>query len=71
MEIFSCAPVYLNYLGDDIEGGVEEGGRIDTVILSAKQFSELQAGKNMETLTQRKAQFEQSHGLWCDDIRVW
>ncbi|WP_233202513.1 type II toxin-antitoxin system Phd/YefM family antitoxin [Limnohabitans sp. JirII-31] len=64
---------------------VEKDGRIDTVILSAKQFSELQASKNTETLTQRKAQFEQSHGawlaeqnqrfeshgLWCDDMRVW
>jgi hypothetical protein len=53
--------------------------------LSAKQFSELQAAKSIESLTQRKAQFEQSHGawlaeqnqrfeshgLWCDDTRVW
>jgi PHD/YefM family antitoxin component YafN of YafNO toxin-antitoxin module len=64
---------------------VEKDGRIDTVILSARQFSELQAAKNSEALSQRKAQFEQSHsawlaeqnqrfethGLWCDDMRVW
>jgi PHD/YefM family antitoxin component YafN of YafNO toxin-antitoxin module len=64
---------------------VEKDGRIDTVILSAKQFSELQAAKNNEPLAQRKAQFEQLHeawlaeqnqrfesnGLWCDDMRVW
>lgn len=64
---------------------VEKDGRIDTVIVSARQFSELQATNGIETLSQRKAQFEQSHsawlaeqnqrfeahGLWCDDIRVW
>jgi len=64
---------------------VEKDVRIDTVILSAKQFSELQASKNKEALAQRKAQFEQLHGawlaeqnqrfesngLWCDDMRVW
>jgi len=64
---------------------VEKDGRIDSVILSAKQFAELQAAHRSNTLTQRKAQFEQSHGawlaeqnrrfeahgLWCDDLRVW
>ncbi len=64
---------------------VEKDGRIGTVIVSAKQFSELQAATRTETLAQRKAQFEQSHGawiaeqnkrfeaygLWCDDMRVW
>jgi PHD/YefM family antitoxin component YafN of YafNO toxin-antitoxin module len=64
---------------------VEKDGRIDTVIVSAKQFSELQAASRLETLPQRKAQFEQqhaawiaeqnrrfeAHGLWCDDMRVW
>ena len=64
---------------------VEKDGRIDTVIVSAKQFSELQATRHSETLAQRKTQFEQSHGawiteqnqrfeahgLWCDDMRVW
>ncbi len=43
---------------------VEKDGRIDTVILSAKQFSELQAAKSIESLSQRKAQFEQSHSAW-------
>lgn len=65
---------------------VEKDGRIDTVIVSAKQFSELQAAAfRPEALELRKAKFEQSHtiwiaeqnqrfeahGLWCDDMRVW
>ena len=64
---------------------VEKDGRIDTVIVSAKQFSELQSGTRTEALAERKAAFEQSHsawiseqnqrfeahGLWCDDMRVW
>ena len=64
---------------------VEKDGRIDTVIVSAKQFSELQSANRIQTLAQRKAQFDQSHrawlaeqnqrfdahGLWCDDMRVW
>ncbi len=64
---------------------VEKDGRIDSVILSAKQFSDLQTANQTETLAQRKALFEQSHsawiaeqnqrfeahGLWCDDMRVW
>jgi PHD/YefM family antitoxin component YafN of YafNO toxin-antitoxin module len=64
---------------------VEKAGQIDTVIVSAKQFSELQAAHRIEPLSQRRAQFEQSHsawlaeqnqrfethGLWCDDMRVW
>jgi len=64
---------------------VEKDGRIDSVILSAKQFSELQAANRQNLQSQRKAQFEQSHsawlteqnrrfetrGLWCDDMRVW
>ncbi len=64
---------------------VEKDGRIDTVILSAQQYSQLQVGGRAETLAQRKSEFEQSHGawlseqthrfethgLWCDDVRVW
>ncbi|MCM2342191.1 type II toxin-antitoxin system Phd/YefM family antitoxin [Rhodoferax sp.] len=64
---------------------VEKDGRIETVIVSAKQFSALQAATQTDTLAQRKTQFEQSHrawiteqnqrfeahGLWCDDMRVW
>ena len=64
---------------------VEKDGRIDTVIVSAKQFSELQAAARTDTLVLRQARFEQthsawiaeqnqrfeSHGLWCDDLRVW
>lgn len=64
---------------------VEKDGRIETVIMSAKQFAALQAATQTDTLAQRKTQFEQSHrawiteqnqrfethGLWCDDMRVW
>jgi PHD/YefM family antitoxin component YafN of YafNO toxin-antitoxin module len=64
---------------------VEKDGRIDSVILSAKQFSDLQTANRTDTLVQRKAIFEkshsdwlveqnqrfESHGLWCDDMRVW
>jgi PHD/YefM family antitoxin component YafN of YafNO toxin-antitoxin module len=64
---------------------VEKDGRIDSVILSFAQFTELQAATRAETLVQRQAQFEQTHsvwiaeqnqrfeasGLWCDDMRVW
>lgn len=64
---------------------VEKDGRIDSVILSAKHFSDLQTANRTETLAQRKAIFEKSYsawlmeqnqrfesrGLWCDDLRVW
>ena len=64
---------------------VEKDGRIDTVILSIAQFTELQAATRSDTQVQRRAQFEQVHsvwiaeqnkrfeanGLWCDDMRVW
>jgi PHD/YefM family antitoxin component YafN of YafNO toxin-antitoxin module len=43
---------------------VEKDGRIDTVILSAQQFAQLQAAGRSESLAQRKAQFEQSHSAW-------
>ncbi len=64
---------------------VEKDGRIDTVIVSAKLFSELQSGAHSESAAQRRARFEKSHsawlseqnqrfeahGLWCDDLRTW
>ena len=64
---------------------VEKDGRIDSVIVSATLYFELQAKRQADTLAQRKTQFEQSHsawiaeqnqrfdahGLWCDDMRVW
>jgi len=64
---------------------VVKDGRVDTVILSIAQFSQLQAATKIETLAQRKVRFEQdhqawideqnqrfeSHGLWCDDMRTW
>ena len=64
---------------------VEKDGRIDTVILSARQFLDLKAASQAEPLEQRKVRFEQTYsvwineqnqrfeaqGLWCDDMRVW
>ena len=64
---------------------VEKDGRIDSVILSAKQYEQLQTASRTDTPAQRRAHFEQSHsawlaeqnqrfdmhGLWCDDMRVW
>ena len=64
---------------------VEKDGRIDTVIVSMAQFTQLQAATRPETPVQRQAQFEQNHrawlteqnqrfesrGLWCDDLRIW
>jgi PHD/YefM family antitoxin component YafN of YafNO toxin-antitoxin module len=62
---------------------VEKDGKLDTVILSARQFEALQAASHSPA--QKKAQFEKNHqawlaeqnarfeqnGLWCDDLRVW
>ena len=64
---------------------VEKEGRIDSVVVSAKQFAELQAASRTETLAKRKVQCElshsawiaeqnqrfETHGLWCDNMRVW
>jgi len=64
---------------------VEKDGRIDTVIVSAQQFAKLQNSSQIKTLAQREKQFEhthsawlaeqnsrfETHGLWCDDLRVW
>lgn len=64
---------------------VEKDGRIDTVILSSKQFLDLQVASQSEPLAQRQARFEQTYrvwireqnkrfetqGLWCDDLHVW
>jgi len=64
---------------------VEKDGRIDTVIVSVQQFEALQSLAQSQTLAQRLAPFEQTypawiaeqnarfetHGLWCDDLRVW
>ena len=64
---------------------VEKDGRIDTVILSSKQFLDLQVAIQAEPLAQRQARFEQTYrvwinelnqrfeaqGLWCDDLHVW
>lgn len=64
---------------------VEKDGRIDTVIVSMAQFTQLQDATRTETPAQRRRQFEQTHsawfteqnqrfesrGLWCDDLRIW
>ena len=64
---------------------VEKDGRIDTVILSARQFEALKAASQDKTLKRHKKMFEETHkawiaeqtarfeknGLWCDDMRVW
>ena len=64
---------------------VEKDGRIDTVIVSAKQFEALKSSAQSQSLGQRQAQFEKAypawiaeqnarfdtHGLWCDELRVW
>ncbi|MEO8248004.1 MAG: type II toxin-antitoxin system CcdA family antitoxin [Burkholderiales bacterium] len=64
---------------------VEKDGKVDTVILSAKQFEALSGAVRGETMEERRqafgkkykkwideqnARFEE-HGLWCDDLRVW
>lgn len=64
---------------------VEKDGRIDSVILSAKQFEILKATDQVKSLVARQKAFNQTHkawideqnarfeknGLWCDDLRVW
>ena len=64
---------------------VEKDGRVDTVILSVQQFELLQSAGQGKSLVQRQRAFEQTHkawiaeqnarfethGLWCDDMRVW
>lgn len=64
---------------------VEKDGRIDTVIMSVQQFEALNSSAQSQSLVQRQAQFEktypawiaeqnarfETHGLWCDELRVW
>ena len=64
---------------------VEKDGRIDTVILSIQQFEAFKSAEQTQTLKARQQQFNQTHkawleeqnarfethGLWCDDLRVW
>lgn len=64
---------------------VEKDGRIDTVILSIKQYEALRSAQSQDSMAQRQQQFEQTHqtwlaaqqqrfethGLWNDDLRVW
>ena len=64
---------------------VAKDGRIDTVIVSAEQFEAMKSAAQGRNLGERQAQFElsypawiaeqnarfESHGLWCDELRVW
>lgn len=64
---------------------VEKNGRIDTVIVSIQQFEALKSTAQNQSMGQRQAQFEkaypawiaeqntrfETHGLWCDELRVW
>ena len=64
---------------------IEKDGRIDSVILSMKQYELLKASHDNLSLGERQTEFEsthkawlaeqnrrfETHGLWCDDLRVW
>ena len=66
---------------------VAKDGRIDTVIISAKQYYQLKSNNNNDgaALAKRQTEFEttyktwfseqnqrfEKYGLWCDDMRVW
>ncbi len=64
---------------------VEKDGRIDSVILSVRQFEALKFAAQNKALGELQKAFNQTHkawieeqnarfeknGLWCDDLRVW
>ena len=64
---------------------IEKDGRIDSVILSMKQYELLKAPHDKPSLDARQTQFElthkawlaeqnqrfETHGVWCDDLRTW
>jgi hypothetical protein len=64
---------------------VEKDGRVDSVILSAKQYATLSAASAKFSLADKRKAFESTYkawlddqnaqveknGLWCDDLRVW
>ena len=64
---------------------VEKDGRVDSVILSAKQYAELNAASRKTSLADQRKNFEKTYkswlndqndqveknGLWCDEVRVW
>ncbi len=64
---------------------VEKDGKVDTVIISAKQFEALSGTGQGQTMEERQKAFSkkykkfideqnaifEEHGLWCDDVRVW
>lgn len=64
---------------------IEKDGRIDSVILSMKQYELLKASHDKPSLGERQTQFElthkawlaeqnqrfETHGVWSDDLRVW
>jgi len=64
---------------------IEKDGRIDSVILSMKQYELLKPSYDKPSLDARQTQFElthkawlaeqnqrfETHGVWSDDLRVW
>ena len=50
---------------------VEKAGQIDTVIMSADQYRELQANQNNSSLASRKKKFEAEFGDWISAQNTW
>jgi PHD/YefM family antitoxin component YafN of YafNO toxin-antitoxin module len=50
---------------------VEKAGQIDTVIMSADQYRELQANQNNSSLASRKKKFEAEFGEWIAAQNTW
>jgi PHD/YefM family antitoxin component YafN of YafNO toxin-antitoxin module len=50
---------------------VEKAGQIDTVIMSADQYRELQANQNNSSLASRKKKFEAEFGEWIAAQNMW
>lgn len=64
---------------------VEKDGRVDSVILSAKQYADLCNTSGGTSMAHRRDTFEKTYavwlaeqnasvdarGVWCDDVRVW
>ena len=64
---------------------VQKDGKVDTVIVSAKQFAALQGANRGDSMEERSKAFQtkykkwideqnarfEKHGLWCDDVRIW
>ena len=64
---------------------VEKDGKVETVILSAKQYADLSATSAKSSMADKRKVFEatykvwlddqnariEANGLWCDDLKVW